>query len=370
MTSLQIPSAARSSKMRSIEAARAFAAISVMLMHAANLMRVEHFSGHVGMGNVFDFGYVGVDFFFVLSGFIITYVHFSEIGRPGQIPKYLWRRFSRIYPIYWSVLLMAIAIKALGTMALGKGAAFDIAWDDVAGTVFLLMGSGEPKYIGVAWSLQFEVVFYIAFCLLLIDLRIGTIAFCAWGGIAAASALGIVDVDIPFGLGDAHCLQFLTGIVVAVIARRFRLHASPKALVVSIAVLVAAIAFEVYGPYGRHAPAGRAVLGFASAIILLTLVGIENAGTLKTPHWLSRLGAVSYSIYLGHVIFINLVYSVMLKLGVYHAIPEAAVYAIAVCSALTLTALVGYAIELPLVDALKNRWNPQVREATADATAT
>lgn len=49
--------------MASIEAARALAAVAVVLMHAANLMSVEHFSGHIGMGRVFDFGYVGVDFF-------------------------------------------------------------------------------------------------------------------------------------------------------------------------------------------------------------------------------------------------------------------------------------------------------------------
>jgi peptidoglycan/LPS O-acetylase OafA/YrhL len=53
--------------MASIEATRALAALIVVLLHAANAMRVEHFSGHYGMGNVFDFGYVGVDFFFVLS---------------------------------------------------------------------------------------------------------------------------------------------------------------------------------------------------------------------------------------------------------------------------------------------------------------
>jgi peptidoglycan/LPS O-acetylase OafA/YrhL len=60
----------KSTKMASIEAARAFAAISVVLMHCANAMNVDHFSGHVGINSIFDFGYVGVDFFFVLSGFI------------------------------------------------------------------------------------------------------------------------------------------------------------------------------------------------------------------------------------------------------------------------------------------------------------
>ena len=102
MFSITVPN--EKTKMVSLEAARALAAIVVVLLHAANLMNVPHFSGKVGMDGIFDFGYVGVDFFFVLSGFIITYVHFGDIGKPLTIARYLWRRFSRIYPIYWFVL--------------------------------------------------------------------------------------------------------------------------------------------------------------------------------------------------------------------------------------------------------------------------
>ena len=108
-------------KMRSIEAARALAAFAVVLLHAANLMRVEHFSGHIGLGGIFDFGYVGVDFFFVLSGFIITYVHFTDIGRIERLPRYLWRRFSRIYPIFWAILLLVVTVTTLARLAGGNG---------------------------------------------------------------------------------------------------------------------------------------------------------------------------------------------------------------------------------------------------------
>ncbi len=110
-----------SSKMESIEGARALAAVMVVLMHAASLMQVEHLSGHVGLGNVFGFGYVGVDFFFVLSGFIIAYVNYSHLGNAGSLPRYLWRRFTRIYPIYWIILLLSSILTTAGHLAAGKG---------------------------------------------------------------------------------------------------------------------------------------------------------------------------------------------------------------------------------------------------------
>lgn len=343
-------------KMRSIEAARALAAFAVVLMHAANLMRVEHFSGHVGMDRIFDFGYVGVDFFFVLSGFIITYVHHAEIGRLDRIPRYLWRRFSRIFPIYWIILSLTIAIVSLGRLATGKDIDFDLGLADIAGTVFLLMGGGGPKYLGVAWSLQYEVMFYLAFCLLLIHARFGFYVFCGWGLFVLARAFELTAGDLPFNLGSAHCFQFLLGVAVGMLTRRYHLEVSRKTLIAACGLFVAAAIFEVYGPFARHSAEGRIALGLASSAVLATLVFLENKNAISTPKWLARMGTASYSIYLGHIVFINLTYSILLKFGLYHSLPEAVVYFIAVAVSILITFTIGLLVELPLVSLLKDRF--------------
>jgi peptidoglycan/LPS O-acetylase OafA/YrhL len=350
---------AASAKMQSVEAARALAAICVVLMHAANLMRVEHFSGHIGMGGVFDFGYVGVDFFFVLSGFIITYVHYFDIGHANRIPRYLWRRFSRIYPIYWALLLFSAGVLAAGRVALGKPIALDFVFADIPGTVLLLMSGGEPKFVGVAWSLQFEVVFYVAFCLMLISARLGAFVFCIWGLFVLAKAAGLLQTELPFGLGSAHCLQFLAGVVIAVLARRYTWRAHLWYLAPALLAFVAAVVFEVYGPFARRGPEGRFALGLAAAALIATLVALEKGNLINTPSWLARMGSVSYSIYLGHILFINLTYSVLLKAGVYHALPEAVTLGLATGVALLATILIGQYVELPLVSrvALLSRQN-------------
>lgn len=355
---------AEPSKMRSIEGARALAAVSVVLMHAANLMRVEQFSGHIGLGGLFDFGYVGVDFFFALSGFIITYVHFGDIGRLERIPRYLWRRFSRIYPIYWFVLLLSIAVSLLGRLASGKGATLEMGLEDIAGTIFLVMGEGEPKYVGVAWSLQYEIIFYTVFCILLVHARLGAAVFSAWALYIVAHALGWVGA-LPLQLANPHCLQFLFGVAVGVLARRHPLKASKGALVAVILFAVAGVVFEVYGPYGKHSAIGRVVLGLASAAILATLVALENRRALVTPQWLYRMGSVSYSIYLGHIVFINLTFWMLARFGLYHALPEALVFTLAVAVALAATFVIGRVVELPLVGLLKDRCFGAAGEAPA-----
>lgn len=355
-TSTASPAGGAGGKLASIEGARALAAIVVVLMHAANFMRVEHFSGHIGLGRIFDFGYVGVDFFFVLSGFIITYVHFSELGEPARLPRYLWRRFSRIFPIYWAVLLLYVGITWLGRVALGKDAAQEIAsFGDILSTVFLYIGAGEPKYVGVAWSLQYEVMFYTAFAVMFFGRRLGAVVFAAWAGLVLGQTLGM-PLDLPLNLGNAHCLQFLLGVGVGMLARKYRIAASNRLFAVVLLLVPMAVLFELYGPFGRHAAEGRIALGLASAALIFCLVGFENHGAIRTPGWLASMGSVSYSIYLGHPLFINLSYMILLKLGLYHALPEVAVFACAVGVALALTVLIGRTIELPLVSLMRNVW--------------
>lgn len=340
-------------KMHSIEAARAIAALSVMCMHAAHFMRVPHFSGHIGLGDVFWFGYLGVDFFFVLSGFIITYVHFHDLGHRERLHIYLWRRFSRIYPIYWCVLTLCILLTTAARLVAGSGLSFDMGIGDLWGTVFLVMGGGEPKYLGVAWSLQYEILFYVLFCVLLVNRRLGCAAFALWGLCVFGVAIGAIDWVKPFGMWHPHCLQFLFGVAVGFVARRQSVTLFYGALPLALLAFVLAVLFEGMGPFGEHSSMGRIVVGLASALILLVLVSLEQQRAIHTPAWLAGLGAVSYSIYLGHGVFLNLTYSVLLKLGLYHVLPEVVVYGAAIVVALGGTVLIGYKVELPLVE--KNR---------------
>src|SRR5580692_2096905 len=93
-----------------IQLARGAAAVLVVLYHAGRGLALPQYLGHVPLGGLFNFGHAGIDFFFVLSGFIIFTVHHGDIGRPSALPRYVWRRLARIYPIYWVVTAIVIAL--------------------------------------------------------------------------------------------------------------------------------------------------------------------------------------------------------------------------------------------------------------------
>ncbi len=82
---------------RSIQAYRGFAALLVITFHA-NLMANEYFAS-TPLTEFFRFGHSGVPFFFVLSGFIIYFIHKNDIGVPNRASTYLKKRVIRIYPI-------------------------------------------------------------------------------------------------------------------------------------------------------------------------------------------------------------------------------------------------------------------------------
>jgi peptidoglycan/LPS O-acetylase OafA/YrhL len=64
-------------------------------------------------------GYLGVDFFFVLSGYIITHVYFASLASPNfdAVRIFLWRRFVRLYPVHITVLAGLVAMVSLAGTA-------------------------------------------------------------------------------------------------------------------------------------------------------------------------------------------------------------------------------------------------------------
>ena len=91
-----------------VQAARGAAALLVVLYHCGRMLSLPQYVGRIPLGNVFEFGHAGVDFFFVLSGFIIMHVHRGDLGRPGRFGRYAWRRATRIVPMYWVVTAIVV----------------------------------------------------------------------------------------------------------------------------------------------------------------------------------------------------------------------------------------------------------------------
>src|SRR5438105_12889916 len=94
---------------------RALAALLVLGMHTEQNVPA-------GLHSILPFfsrGYLGVDFFFVLSGFIITHVYLASLARPSRsaVKIFLWHRFVRLYPVHVSVLAGLVIVILLAGAA-------------------------------------------------------------------------------------------------------------------------------------------------------------------------------------------------------------------------------------------------------------
>ena len=168
-------------KLLGIQFCRGLAAILVVLYHAGRMLALPQYLGHIALGGFFNFGNAGVDFFFVLSGFIIFFVHEKDIGRPESLLAYAWSRVTRIYPIYWLVTALVLVEIAL------RPGPKDVDPGYLISSLLLLPQPQEPV-LGVGWTLVHEMLFYLVFAVAVLSRRFGLWIALAWLALSAAPA--------------------------------------------------------------------------------------------------------------------------------------------------------------------------------------
>jgi len=260
---------------QSLQVGRALAALAVVVHHAA--LAASGFGGDFALLPVLEHGYLGVDFFFVLSGFII---HHSTVGRGRPWHHYAGARLVRIYLPYWPI---GVGLAALYLLLPGVSQA-DRDWDWLA--TLTLAPVGTPA-LSIAWTLQHEVMFYLIFGLLHFTGRLAS-GLAVWtAAIVALAALGIRDV-VAFSLID---LEFIMGVLVAVAVGRGITHR-----VLPLAGLACFVAWWWFGCQRDLS----VIVGLGLALLLPGIIAMERAGRFVLPRIGQFLGAASYSIYLAH----------------------------------------------------------------------
>ena len=287
-------------RLAGIEAGRGIAAIGVVLCHVA-LILTKTYDAHTFVG-VFEFGRVGVDFFFVLSGFIIAYAHRKDLGCPAQLRHYLMRRFIRVMPTYWIALALTLT---LGGYALS---AFDMA------SAALLLPSSHGSPVIVAWTLQYQLVFYAAFAFLIVSKRVGSAVFVVWLVWIFASLWGQNSPWVPQFLYGPLNIEFFLGMGAAYWLRNCPVPAPRSVFVVGFGLLCA-VAIADRAENLDSVNLCRIPYGIAAAVIVVGLVGSEQRGLISVPAIFRSLGAASYSIYLFHLPFIIFVWACWLAAG-------------------------------------------------------
>lgn len=307
MRSSQAMATPTTHRLSGVEAARGIAATLVVLYHAA-LHLEEHVGGRIALG-LPHFGHAGVDFFFVLSGFIITFVHHKDFGKPGRLAHYAKRRFTRVFPFYWIVLAYYLADFALLHRSELPG-----AWETLM-NLFLLPHSQEPV-VGGAWTLVFEITFYTIMAVTICSRRWGVAVLGAWAVIVLGGWLHPQWFSTPpllHVLSSPFCLEFFLGIGTAYVALTRKVPASGWVLLAGVAAFLAAGVAEVMGLLNGYGAAARVAYGSCSVLIVLGLVERERSGQLQVPKAMAVIGQASYAIYLVHLVAIGIAFKFLSK---------------------------------------------------------
>lgn len=340
-------------KLRSVQALRALAAFLVVNDHLPRLEGKLFPSGFMnGFGAA---GAIGVDLFFVISGFIMVTTTWDAFGKPGAAQRFITRRFLRIYPPYWVALIVFATIGLLLPSALYLA---PVTVSSAITSFFLIPQVGGPLMF-VAWSLEFEVYFYVVFAIALQFPRERLALFFAlWAGMTLALnvvAHGVSAVPVQF-LGSPLALEFMGGGVIGYLVLHRHVFAPRTLLVIGI-IFAAGVAVysSRFDGFASLDLAWYRVLAAGSAMLLIVYgaVTLEEHGHLVPPRAAVALGDASYAMYLWHGMLLGAYGAAVSRLHphghVADALYIAGAYVVVVGGALG----VYRCVELPLLGAAK-----------------
>lgn len=298
--------------LKSIQWARAIAAIVVVLYHTNSI--TNDFALQLGATpHWLHLGFAGVDLFFVVSGFVISVVTDRDHNPVGE---FFMKRAIRILPFYWAFTLVWLAVMVVG----GKPVP---GWGEILRS-FALIPMYEVPILGVGWTLEHELIFYTIVATTIALNRLRLLPFV----LATLWLVGVVlHVIIPTQKGspppwDWHLfslfhIEFLAGVML------YRLRHLIAQMNWRLLIPLGALAFPIgsvalYAIYNAdHVPtqpegvAGLArvlIFGAASTVMISGLLALEAQRPAVTRTWLANLGDLignaSYALYLSHSILL------------------------------------------------------------------
>jgi peptidoglycan/LPS O-acetylase OafA/YrhL len=291
----------------SLDGLRALSILAVLWHHSANLE---------GLGQFASRGFLGVDMFFVLSGFLITTLLLREREAHGNISlrAFYGRRFFRIFPLYYGVILFSLVV--INTLMPRGQIAADL-WPALPFLLTYTMNWVENRgFFDYTWSLAAEEQFYLLWPPIEKWFTSSVPVLMAFLGLSQAIAWGAFDPLFAtlFGLGPESPAMLkqstFTPILLGVLLAHLLHGRSSYERVASLlghrwaapTALVAAIGAIALMPDGLPKP--------SRFLIHLTMVTLLGTSVVQEKHLLARflgfralrrIGAISYGMYMLHM---------------------------------------------------------------------
>lgn len=315
-------------KINSIQFLRAIAVILVVHVHAIDTQEAFSVSHQQKFYFLENFGAIGVDLFFAISGFIISYVANSYFGAREGV-DFLKKRFLRINPIYYVATLVFMVMFCL----FDKFFPVIAVLNGLRDTALMLPVLNAQKWLGplliVGWSLSYEWWFYVLFFVLIL-FRVKNKALLLLLVIPALVVIGRLLHPHDFRAifyTNPIMLEFLFGVIIYWLYRHVKVATG-----IAAALLILGLGGYVYNilhGFGDISELGsvtsgvgslkRVLLwGLPSAFILAGCIFLEAKGVFAKL-WNNRFGLLvgdaSYSIYLTHYTLFYILTQVYIQTG-------------------------------------------------------
>ena len=355
-------------KLNLLQVYRGIAALMVVLHHGNGIVSHELQQNDLYLLQIFHFGWIGVDFFFVLSGFIIFYIHQSDIGKPDKFTPFVFKRFIRVYPLYWSILSIKILVSLFNT---GKDSIYQRSADEIIKAVLLLPQEHsilESSFIGVSWTLCYEVFFYCIFGFLILkNSKIYQAIIFGWIIGIIFNLFNVLPIGksfLPNFIFSPHNLEFLLGCLAAYTIYKYQFKFGTLLIYFSIFLLMVSVINTKYREFDVSGISPLVAYGIPFTLLIIGSVYLEVSKTINVSQILIYLGNASYSIYLTHGFFLSNISKIFNKItdkfNILHVVQNHSIYDNAIASLIIIIVVamgcvIHSYIEKPLIVTLRKK---------------
>jgi peptidoglycan/LPS O-acetylase OafA/YrhL len=316
-------------KLEALTGLRFFAAFQVLMFHTVKPWLSLRHDVPLWILNLFGSGYIGVNFFFLLSGFILAYNYLDEKGERRCTKQEFWAaRFARVYPVYLFCLFLAIPlfIGQVGSQFPGAAGRTVATIAGVFASLFLVQAwiPSSRLYVNPpGWSLANEAVFYALFPLLaklVRPLKVRGLLIAAFGIWMASLFFPLVYLSIlPDGAGPVspasegvwisvlkfnpliHVSEFLFGMVTGRIYLSRRHRPFNSSAIVSCGAAIAVLLLLAFSSSISYPVLHNGLLSPLFALLIYSLAyGKGPVAYFVSLPGVVLLGEASYSLYLLH----------------------------------------------------------------------
>ncbi|WP_426142701.1 acyltransferase family protein [Pseudomonas sp. DWP3-1-2] len=264
-----------------------------------------------------------VNFFFVLSGFVLYHIYADRLDNLAQLKRFVIARICRLYPLHLAMLLIALGLECLKRVAENKGISFGVgsftgakAPEEILPNLLLLQswwsGFNQMSFNFPSWSISVEFYLYLIFALVVAALP--GIQRTAFAAIAALAFLALYFNNVLFPEGALVGLScFFTGALTYRLYARFRdLHISlPLATGLEVVSLLTVYLAVTYSGASQNISLS---LLFCAVIAVFSFEAGWLSLLLRTSLF-KWAGMLSFSIYMTHTFVILVLLMSLMLLG-------------------------------------------------------